>query len=223
MALAQSPAKVIPLRLAKFCNYAIFLLAMISVSRAEAQTSGSDYLRQSISGGFVYEWKVGPDSQSLPSAPGFSINYSFRPRRWLAIEAGLEQIPRPIGSGYCCEYVQDINDELYLVPFGVRYVWEPEGGPVRLSAGGGGAYLKYTVGSHATGAPDGFSGWGGQVVVSGDYGLTRSGRFRVGVTGRYYYVPARYSLPSGLYPPGYNASAPIHILAIGPEFTFSFR
>ena len=28
----------------------------------------------------------------------------------------------------------------------------------------------------------------GQFVAAGDYGLTRSGRFRVGVTGRYYYI-----------------------------------
>jgi hypothetical protein len=209
------------MRVPKFCNNSIFLLAMISVSGAEAQTPGSDYLRQSISGGFVYELKVGPNSQQLPSAPGYSITYSFRPRRWLALEAGLEQIPRPIGTGYCCEYVQDVNDELYLVPFGVRYVWEPEGRRVRFSAGGGGAYLKYSVGAQGNGAPDGFSGWGGQFVVSGDYGLTRSGNFRVGVTGRYYYVPAKYSLPSGVS--GYNASTTIHILAIGPEFTFSFR
>jgi hypothetical protein len=147
----------------------------------------------------------------LGNAPGYGLKYSYRPRRWLALEAGMEQIPRPIGSSVCCRYETSANDELFLVPFGARYVWEPEGRRVRLSAGGGGAYMDHAIGSQnlAEGLA-GASGWGGQWVASGDYGVTRSGRLRVGITGRYYYIAV------GPYKTG-------RILTVGPDFTFSFR
>ena len=71
--------------------------------------------------------------------------------------------------------------------------------------------MNHTVGNGGySGAPEGGSGWGGQSVAAGDYGLTRSGRFRVGVTGRYYYIHV------GPYRTG-------RIFTVGPDFTFSFR
>jgi hypothetical protein len=56
----------------------------------------------------------------------------------------------------------------------------------------------------------------------GDYGLTRSGKFRVGFTGRYYYASLKASLPAGTYPSAYIVSAPLNLLVGGPVFTFSF-
>lgn len=210
-------------------SLAALIVAYISVTAGEAQTTGTgaDYLKQSLTGGFVYELEVGPNPgliYPLNNAPGFAINYSYRPRRWFALETGFEQILRPVGSSVCCRYLNNANDELYLVPFGVRYVWEAEGGRVRLSMGGGGAYVIYKVGQEAASSfVYSFSGWGGQFVVSGDYGLTRSGKFRVGFAGRYYYASPKVSLPTGMYPPGYSASAPLHLLVGGPVFTFSFH
>jgi hypothetical protein len=169
------------------------------------------YLRNDLSAGFRYEVKLGQNSYYLGNAPGYGLKYSYRPLRWLAFEAGLEQIPRPIGASVCCEYLTNADDELFLVPFGVRYVWEPEGRRFRLSAGGGGAYMNHTIGHEfLSGGLVGASGWGGQVVATGDYGLTRSGRIRAGVTGRYYYIHV------GLYVTG-------RIYTVGPDFTFSFR
>ena len=167
--------------------------------------------------------KVGPSSSFLylPNAPGFSINYSYRPRRWLALEAGLEQVPRPVGSSICCRYFTSANDELYLVPYGVRYVWEPERSRMRFSIGGGGAYLKHTAPQEEAWLVYPFSGWGAQFVVSGDYRLTRSGKFRVGVTGRYYYASPKIS--TGIYAPESSVSSPLHLVTIGPAFTFSFH
>jgi len=65
-------------------------------------------------------------------------------------------------------------------------VWEPEGQRIRLTAGGGGAYLNHVIGNAASDLVNA-SGWGGQFVAGGDYALTRSGRFRAGLTARYYY------------------------------------
>ncbi len=169
---------------------------------AQGQEPGGDYLKHSLSGGFLASVKAGPNNYLLNDALGFSVNYFYRPRRWLALEGGLEQVVRPIGSSVCCRYARNANDELYLVPFGARYIWEPRGNRVRLTIGAGGAYLKYTVGRETPDSRYPFSGWGGQFVLSGDYGLTRSGRLRVGMAGRYYYASPRASLPPSTYSPG---------------------
>jgi hypothetical protein len=68
---------------------------------------------------------------------------------------------------------------------------------LRLTVGGGGAYLNHTVGNQAAGTPVGFSGWGGQFVVSGDYAVTRSGRLNIGVTARYYFASPKPSMDFG--------------------------
>jgi hypothetical protein len=190
-------------------RYAILLFCLPACF---AQTAAPDgYLPHDLSAGFRYELKLGQNSYSLGDTPGYSVRYSYRPLRWLALEAGLEQIPRPIGASVCCEYETNANDELFLLPFGARYVWEPTGGRVRLSLGGGGAYLNHTIG-HQNLAEDlvGASGWGGQFVAAGDFALTRSGRFRAGVTARYYYIRV-----------GPEVTA--RIFTVGPEFAFSFR
>jgi hypothetical protein len=190
---------------------------------ASAQTATPDYFNQSLSGAFVYEAMAGPndsvESPLLNNASGYSINYSFRPSRWLALEAGFQQIVRPIGSSVCCEYSTNADDQLFLVPFGVRYVWEPRSSRVRLTLGGGGAYLNHWIGDPAGGTL-GFSGWGGQFVASGDYAVTKSGRLRAGLTARYYFSRPK---PSADLIPPYNPSDTLHIFVLGPEITFSFR
>jgi len=199
-------------------------LAGASVTLANAQTPAPDYPRQSLTAGFVYEVMAGPNHgisyPFLNNAPGFSVGYWFRPRRWLALEAGFDQIVRPVGSSVCCEYSTNANDELFLVPFGARYVWEPPSTPLRLTIGGGGAYLNHTVGNQ-TGGTVGFSGWGGQFVASGAYTLTHSGRLRAGVTARYFFASPQPS--ENLLAPWYSPSQALHIFVIGPEVIFSFR
>jgi hypothetical protein len=209
----------------RFSLLAILIVASLSVKTGETQTNGSgrDYLRHSLTGGFVYEVPVGsyPTFSSLNSAPGFAVNYSYRPRRWFALETGLEEIIRPVGTSICCRWVDSANDELYLVPFGARYVWEAKGGRVRLSVGGGGAYLNYQVNPQAASNfvfP--YSAWGGQFVVSADYGLTRSGKFRIGFAGRYYRASAEVTLP---YSGGTVLSTAVNLIVGGPVFTFSFH
>jgi len=181
------------------------------------------YFSQSLTAAFVYGVKAGPNGgvsyPLLNDAPGFSLGWSIRPRAWFALEAGFEQIVRPIGSSVCCEYSQNANDELFLVPFGARYVWEAPSTRLRLTAGGGGAYLNHTIGNEAGGTV-GFSGWGGQFVISGDYALTQSGRFRLGLATRYYFAAPK---PDALYTSLYHPRDSFHLFVIGPEVTFSFR
>ena len=93
----------------------------------------------------------------------------------------------------------------------VRYVWEPEGRRIRLSAGGG-AYINHTI------TPEAYHyyflagalGWGGQFVAGGDYALTRSGRIRTGATARYYHIQ-------------WTPFVTGRMITVGPDFTFSFR
>jgi len=184
-----------------------YALLLVFLRACFAQTAS--FLPHDLTAGFRYEVKLGQNSYYLEDAPGYAVKYSYRPRRWLSLEAGLEQIPRPIGSAVCCRYTKSADDELFLVPFGLRYVWEREGGRIRFSVGGGGAYLNHTIGNDAS-FLTAASGWGGQFVAAGDYGLTRSGRFRAGLTARYYYIPVN---------PFQNA----RVLTVGPDFTFSFR
>jgi hypothetical protein len=199
-------------------------IACGSAGLLSAQSPAPDYFRQSLSGAFVYGVKAGPNGgvsyPFLNDKPGYGIDYSFRPRRWLALEAGFEQIVRPVGSSVCCEFASNAQDELFLVPFGARYVWEPGTSRLRLTAGGGGAYLNHVIGDPAGGAV-GFSGWGGQFVVSGEYAVTRSGRLRLGLTGRYYFASPRPSV--NLYPPFPLPNDTLHLFVIGPQVTWSFR
>lgn len=181
-----------------------------------------DYSRQTLTGAFLYEVKAGPNSgipsPLLNSAPGYGIDYGFRPRRWLMLDAGFEQIVRPVGSAVCCEYSRSADDQLYLVPFGARYVWEPPSTRLRFTAGGGGSYMNHDVGNQ-NGGTVGFSGWGGQFVASGEYAATRSGWLRLGVTARYYIAAPKPSVNFG----SGNPSDHLRIVTIGPSVTFSFR
>jgi hypothetical protein len=198
----------------------IFAVGCAAVRTVGAQAAAPDYFHQSLTGAFVYEVKVGPNSTFaqplLNNAAGFSAGYWLRPRRWLALEAGFEQIVRPIGSSAANRYSTNADDQLYIVPFGVRYVLEPRSSRLRFTAGGGGAYLNHTIGD-LSGGEFGFSGWGGQFVASGEYAVTRSGRLRLGVTARYYFASPKPS-------PDYGFSNDhLRILVFGPAVSFSIR
>lgn|GEM_PF-2787442 len=205
------------------------LLAEIVIVCAAAQitlgqTAAPGAFHNSLSGAFVYQVLAGPNhGESYPflnNAPGYSVGYGFQPRRWFVLEAGFEQIVRPLGSSVCCEYGTNANDQLYLVPFGARYVWDHRSSGLRLTVGGGGAYVNHTVGSPASGSL-GFSGWGGQYVASCDVPLTKSGNVRIGATVRYYVASPKPSYDFS--PAGYSQRDAFHAFVLGPEVIFSFR
>jgi hypothetical protein len=164
-----------------------------------------DDRKQELTGAFRYEVGLGKTSYSIPSAPGWGIDYGYRVRPWLKVEAGFEHVPRPVGASVCCQYMDNLRDQLYLVPFGLRGEWESQPARVRLSAGGGGAYFNHVVPSYQVDA----DGWGWQVAATARWAVTDSRRFWVGATARYYYFRAS--------PFSVN-----RLLTVGPEFTWSF-
>jgi hypothetical protein len=181
------------------------VLLFVCLPACFAQT----WLRHDFTASFRYEVKLGQNSYYLNNASGYGVGYAYRPVRWLALDIGMEQIPRPVGHSVCCEYLDNANDELFLVPFGARYVWERE--RIRFATGGGGAYLNHAIGHEYL--PDlltSASGWGVQGVGGANIAVGRSGRFRVGLTGRYYFARV-------------NRYVTARIFTIGPDFTFSLR
>jgi len=191
------------------------------MASANAQSTASDW-KQSVSGGFFYAVPIGSFNQESP-APGYTINYSYRPLNWLALEAGFNQAVHPIGTIVQVEdglsLPTNTHDQLFLVPFGARFIWQPHQGRTRVSVGGGGAYLDHRVDQQAIANFLAFnrSGIGGQAVVSADYPLSPSGRYRIGLTGRFYYVNGAYKVV------GYSYHEAQRVFTIGTEFTFSFR
>lgn len=186
-------------------------LVSVFVPSATAQAPGNDW-KQSLSGGFIYGIPVSSFGQN--PAPGYTVTYAYRPVHWFALEAGLDQVIHSIGA---VEYLNNgipeyvyVNDHLYFVPFGARFVWAPpNNGRWQVTAGGGGTYLYHHFSDF--GDPS-TSGFGLQAVASADYALSPSGRFRVGVTARYYYVN-----------PGHTREIIDRFFNIGPAFTFSFH
>ena len=60
---------------------AVFVVACVWCQSAIAQST-ADYFKHSLSGRFLYESKVGPNSDSLIGhSVGFSFNYFYRPWR----------------------------------------------------------------------------------------------------------------------------------------------
>ncbi len=168
----------------------VFLFARVG----NAQSAGAD-LRQSVTGGFLYAVPIGSLNQEN-TVPGYTINYAYRPLNWLAFEGGFNQVIHPVGTivelNNGIPFAANTNDQLYLVPFGTRFIWQPGQGRGRVSVGGGGAYLnhRYDQQAIANFLGSNTSGVGGQAVVSADYALSSSGRYRLGLTARLYYVPS---------------------------------
>ena len=188
-------------------------LVMAFLPLVNAQAPADD-LKQSLSAGFIYGVGIGTFTPDVSKAPGYDLNYAFHLRPWVAFEAGLDQIIRPIGTYTTLNNgipsSTDTKDQLYLLPLGVHFYWSPPQTHVRLSAGGGAAYLNHHFGAPIPYQFTDVSAFGAQAVVSADVALTDSGRYRLGITAHYFYVKE-------------NTEVTTRILTVGPEFTFSFR
>jgi hypothetical protein len=128
---------------------------------------------------------------------GLSINYGYRFHPNFQADLGLDTV-------FYAARVRDflptgfgdlrIRDYQFLVPFGARAILPLERGRLQLSAGGGGAYLRY---SELLSQPSDYfrlacrvcavrSGWGYYGLVGGRVALDRRQRFHAGVTTRVY-------------------------------------
>src|ERR1017187_7202307 len=102
---------------------------------------GQSFERNEFTFNGGYGWQAGiPTGSPRDTAVCLGGTYSFRLRRWLALEGGVLTAINPTGVinsefGYF-----DIHDRFTWVPFGVRFILPLRHDRFELSAGGGGAY-----------------------------------------------------------------------------------
>ena len=128
---------------------------------------------------------------------GVTFNYGYRWQKYLQADIGMDTL---FGAAGVRDFVPSelgnlrIRDFQFLVPFGGRLVLPVHDGRVQFSAGGGGAYMRYTERLRQPSSyyrfecPDcsARSGWGSYALVGGSVALDRYQRFRLGVTSKLY-------------------------------------
>ncbi len=136
-------------------------------------------------------------SGAFSNSAGVSVSYGYRWRSWLQADAGLDAV---FGAARVRDFIPSeygylrIRDLQYLIPAGARLVLPVSDGRWMLSAGGGGAYMRY---SERLNQPSSYyrfacpacssrSGWGTYALAAASRALDRYQMFRVGVTSRFY-------------------------------------
>lgn len=134
-------------------------------------------------------------SHFMQSAPGVSVGYGYRFMRYFQADAGLDIL---FGAARIRDFLTTdiggfrIKDREYFIPLGGRAIAPLAGGKLLLSAGGGGAWMKY---SERVNQPSSYyridcpictsrSGWGYYAQVGGDWFFGRN--LRLGVMSRFY-------------------------------------
>jgi hypothetical protein len=129
--------------------------------------------------------------------PGISVNYGYRVLKYVQADVGLDTV---FGAAGVREFLSTqlgyirIRDFQWLIPFGGRLVLPVKNGRLLLSAGGGGAYMRYSErlqqpsSYYHFGCPNcnSRSGWGNYALVGGSVALDHYQRFRLGVTSKLY-------------------------------------
>ena len=162
-------------RIALLCCFLPFLAYGQSFQRNEFTFSGG------------YGWQTGVQGGSPRlSAVTLGGTYSFRPRRWLALEGGALTAINPTGVINSAFGYFDIRDRFTWAGFGVRFILPLRRDRFELSAGGGGVYERYS-GGNETPAGYGFSynGWGGYFKAEAAVALDPGRHFWLGATPRW--------------------------------------
>jgi hypothetical protein len=172
------------------------------------------------------------DLQPLFSnSPALRIGYGYRFHQNFQVDVGLDTVfhsadvrdlfPSVVGD-------LRIRDYQYLLPMGGRAIVPLARGRVLLSAGGGGAYMRYQESIRQPFGDSYFrlecttcrsrSGWGYYALLGGSVAIDRYQHFRVGVTTRLYRGNTQGD-QFGALPPVETRD---QWLATAAEFTFSF-
>lgn len=131
------------------------------------------------------------------NSPGVSVGYGYRLHPNFQLDGGLDVL---FGAAGVRDFLQTefgylrIRDYQYLIPFGGRVILPVAEGRLLLSAGAGGAHMRY---SERLSQPSDYyrfncptctarNGWGYYGLVGGSYALDRYQRFRIGVTTKVY-------------------------------------
>lgn len=171
-----------------------FLLALVAAAPLLAQ---SHFAKHNITVGAGIGLPGAQLSPAFANSGGVSIAYGYRFQRHLQADFGLDTV---VGAAGVRDYLATdygylrIRDFQFLVPFGGRAILPLAEGRVLLSAGGGGAYLRY---SERLKQPSSYyrfacpscgyrSGWGSYALGGVSFALDRYQVFRVGFTAKAY-------------------------------------
>lgn len=157
----------------------------------------STYPRHHISLGAGAGLPGGQLSGLFSNSAGLTVNYGYRWKSWLQADAGLDTV---FGAARVRDFIPTelgylrIRDFQFLIPFGGRLVLPVDDGRWLLSAGGGGAYMRY---SERLRQPSSYyrfecpdcaarGGWGTYALAGASRALDRYQMFRLGVTAKLY-------------------------------------
>jgi len=158
----------------------IFVSFVLMLSCAMAQSDPRN--RLTFSGGWSRQ--IGTPFEYL-TATGLGLSYGYRVQKYVEVEAGVFTALDPTGDVCSHSGCIDVSDHFFWVPFGVRLI--APFGRAEFSAGGGGLYERYTVGSAAPGGgPNPRNGWGGYFVGSAAMALDHSRHLWLGATPRWF-------------------------------------
>jgi len=196
------------------CSFLCLALCGALPISARAQTPAD--LNETVSAGFIYCMPSGTYNQKI-GAPGYNLGYSYKLRSWLALDAGFQQVIHPaaaiaVHNNALVNYINP-GDQLFLVPFGARFLWSPSGSRMQIGIRAGGAYIDHHYNASAFGYFASSSGLGPHVNASLEFPISASGHFRLGISASYYYLN-----------PHSDSGGPIvREFTFGPSLLYSFR
>ena len=138
-------------------------------------------------------WQAGvPTGSPRLSAVSLGGTYSFRLRRWLALEGGLLTAIDPTGfvGAYAGSF--DVHDRFTWVPFGARFILPLRHDRFELSAGVAGVYERYTRHETPVSYGTSYSGGGGYFKAEAAVALDPGRHFWLGATPQLILVNGSY-------------------------------
>jgi len=164
-------------RIALLCGCLPFLAYGQSFQRNEFTFTGG------------HGWQVDvPVGEPRLSAVSLGGTYSFRWRRWLALEGGVLTVIDPTGVVGSYAGFFDVHDRFTWLPFGVRFILPLRHDRFEISAGGGGAYERYTVGNEVPNGPGPYNRWAGYFKAKAAVALDPGRHFWLGATPQFMLV-----------------------------------
>ena len=141
-----------------------------------------------LSGGFAHN--VGNNCCG-DSAPSFALTYAYRLFPHVDVEAGVDTALSLGTEARGANYDFKADDRFLWVPFGITGVLPLRSGRLEVSAGAGGLYEKYLVGSPAESV--GFAsrdGWGGYASTGAAIALDQQRHFWISASPQLFFANA---------------------------------
>jgi len=147
--------------------------------------------RLTFSGGWSRD--IGGVSFDRRSATALGLSYGRRVWKYAEAEAGVFTALDPTGDLCSARGCVDANDNFLWIPFGVRFVAPLAGGRMEISAGGGGLFERYRLGTPFSGVnPFVRRAWGGYFVGGAAVALDRGRHIWLGAVPRWFLANPPY-------------------------------